>query len=302
MTKDLLIPRVEFYLMTQKGFVVLKEFIRKFGSASVAHVISAEDKQVDGDYYQAIERLCYESEITFYNRKKLPEIHGNSSLRFAIGWRWLIPESHNLIVLHDSLLPEYRGFAPVVSALINGEKQLGVTALFANKDYDEGDIINQKSIDIVYPVKIADVIQRLSSIYAEIVGEIYSDIVNNDSIQGKQQNDSDSTYSIWRDEKDYFIKWNDDAERIKRAIDALGYPYLGARALMNGEIVIIKDAEVVEDLVVENREDAIGKVVKVAEGKPIVICRKGLLKLIEVTNLNTNVDMLPLKKFRTRFE
>ncbi len=288
--------------MTQKGFIVLKEFIREFGRDSVAHVISSEDKQVDGDYYQAIERLCSESGIAFYNRKNPPEIRGNSSLRFAIGWRWLIPESYNLIVLHDSLLPKYRGFAPVVSALINGEKQLGVTALFASNDYDEGDIINQKVIDVVYPVKVVEVIQRLAHIYAQIVGEIYVDIVNKNTIQGTQQNNKESTYSIWRDEKDYFIKWNDDAERIKRTIDALSFPYLGARALMNGEIVIIKDAEVIEDIEVENREEAIGKVVKIAEGKPVVICKKGLLKITEVTNLNSNVNMLPLKKFRTRFE
>ena len=44
----------------------------------------------------------------------------------------MIKNSENLIVFHDSLLPKYRGFAPLVSQLINGEEYLGVTAIFTN--------------------------------------------------------------------------------------------------------------------------------------------------------------------------
>ena len=288
--------------MTQKGFVVLREFVSEFGSDSVAHVISAEDKQIDEDYYLSIEQFCTKNAITFYNRKCIPQTKKNLSLRFAIGWRWLIPDPQNLIVLHDSLLPKYRGFAPVVSALINGDKRIGVTALFANKDYDEGDIISQKQIDITYPVKISYVINCLASLYSELVKEVYLDTINKKPIQRIKQERTEGTYSLWRDEEDYFINWNNSAERLKRTIDALGFPYLGARTYMNGEIVIIKEAEIIEDIIVENREEAIGKVVKVTDGMPSVICRNGILKLTELIYTKSGGDVLPLKKFRTRFE
>jgi methionyl-tRNA formyltransferase len=53
-----------------------------------------------------------------------------SDFNIAISWRWMLKVS-NLIVIHDSLLPKYRGFSPLVNMLINGEDTLGVTVLFA---------------------------------------------------------------------------------------------------------------------------------------------------------------------------
>ena len=49
-------------------------------------------------------------------------------------------------------MPKYRGFAPLVNSLVNGEKIIGVTALFASEEYDNGDIIMQSSVDITYPI------------------------------------------------------------------------------------------------------------------------------------------------------
>ena len=46
-----------------------------------------------------------------------------------------------MIIFHDSLLPKYRGFAPLVNSLINQEKEIGVTAIKASQNYDEGDTV-----------------------------------------------------------------------------------------------------------------------------------------------------------------
>ena len=81
------------------------------------------------------------------------------------GWRWLLPSTEKLIVLHDSLLPRYRGFNPLVSQLIDKEERLGVTAFFASDRYDCGDIINQPSIKVSYPLKINEAIERVCNCY-----------------------------------------------------------------------------------------------------------------------------------------
>ena len=80
----------------------------------------------------------------------------------AVAWKWLIKQKDILIVLHDSLLPKYRGYLPLVSQLINGEKEIGVTSFFANDKYDEGDIIYSSKIDIKYPITIEQAINQIN--------------------------------------------------------------------------------------------------------------------------------------------
>ena len=119
-----------------------------------------------------IHDLCEKEQIKWVDRSCKPII--DSAYSIAIAWRWLIPiETHNtLIILHDSLLPKYRGFAPLVNMLINHEPSIGVTALFANEEFDRGDIICQKSDSVVYPIRIDEAIEKVSKLYVEIVLDI----------------------------------------------------------------------------------------------------------------------------------
>ena len=68
-------------------------------------------------------------------------------------------------MFHDSLLPKYRGFAPLVKGLICGETRFGVTALFGASQYDAGDILFQASVGITYPIAISDLITRVADCY-----------------------------------------------------------------------------------------------------------------------------------------
>ena len=119
--------KVAFYAMNSKGLFVLSRFIEKFGSDAIAYVVSASDPSVQYDAFDEIQVLTKKYRIRFYNRTHLDvsveeEFDG---LKFAIGWRWIIRSIKNLIVFHDSLLPKYRGFAPLVNSLINKENRGG---------------------------------------------------------------------------------------------------------------------------------------------------------------------------------
>ena len=294
---------VAFYIMNSKGYYVLKNFINKFGCKCITYIVSSEDKNIQKDFFDEIKLLAEKEKLKFFHRSESEKIalieNYFDGYKFAIGWRWLIENEKNLIVFHDSLLPKYRGFSPLVNCLINGEKVVGVTALFASPEYDKGDIISQKSLNIEYPIKIIEAIQKIEPLYFDLVDEIYSKIQNNCELIGSKQDESLSTYSIWLEKDDYFIDWSWSAEKIKRFVDATGYPYDNAKAYLNGKIIKIIDVEVEKNIVVENRERHIGKVIFIKEKTPIVVCGDGLVVLKDFRDEYNNKITI---NFRSKFK
>lgn len=292
--------KVAFYLMSSKGYSTLIRFLELFDSANISYVVSDQDVSVKNDPFLKIKKMCESHDIRFYRRSEFPpEIEKSfKGYKFAIGWRWLITNINNLIVLHDSLLPKYRGFAPLVNSLINQEEVIGVTALFANHSYDNGDIISQKKIKLSYPIKIERAIKLVEPIYFDLIKSIYIDIKLGKVLKGVKQCHDQASYSLWLDEFDYFIDWSWSAEKIKCFIDAVGYPYDYAKSYVNDQVVKIIDAETVDDVFVENRERHVGKVLFL-KGSPIIVCRTGLIKLKIIKSLSGETIAL---NFRTRFK
>jgi methionyl-tRNA formyltransferase len=290
--------KITLFIMNKKGYSVLENIINTIGIQIIDKVISYTDNSVVKDYYSEINELCRKHGIKFYNKNEQVAI--NTEYSFAIGWRWIIKDSHNLIVLHDSILPKYRGFAPLVNALINGEEELGVTALFASSDYDEGDIIAQRKIKINYPIKIAEAIDIVSPLYSDIIIELCKKINDNNQINSVKQDNNEATYSLWRDSDDYFINWNDSAIKIKRFVDGVGFPYNGAKALLDGESIIIDEMDVIDDVKIENRD--VGKLIFIKNGFPVVVCGNGLVMIKKARYEDSGVDVLPLTRFRIRFK
>tara|TARA_R110002020_G_scaffold181520_1_gene376569 strand:+ start:11530 stop:12408 length:879 start_codon:yes stop_codon:yes gene_type:complete len=289
--------KISFLIMGQKGYEVLKFMIQKHKNL-IGTVVSAEDKSIQEDYYDEIKQLCVDNKIPFFNRKQ--EYSIQTKYAFAIAWRWLLfLEDVKVIIFHDSLLPKYRGFNPLVSCLLNEEKLIGVTALFASEKFDCGDIIDQKSIEIEYPIKLQKAIDKIAQCYVKLVDSIVANIKQNKTIEGCSQNEKEATYSVWRDIEDYRIDWSKDSNYIKRFIDALGFPYNSASSMVNGRLTRISEAQIVEDVKIENRYP--GKVLYKENNNPVVICGTGLLKIVSLLDNETREELLPLRKFRTRF-
>lgn len=287
-----------FFLMTQKGHDALAHYLDVFGTAELSFVVGSKDENIQHDYYEEIKALCSKHGVTFYDRKEKFTVDTNYII--AISWRWLIKQGNaKLIVMHDSLLPKYRGFAPLVNCLVNGERKIGVTALFASNEYDKGNIIAQRSAGISYPIKINDAIDIVSGCYKGLVEEVCKKMRPGQEIESTVQVEADATYSLWLDEEDYNIDWNRDAGDLKRFIDATGYPYNGAATHIDGKKYRIAEAETLPDLIIENRKP--GKIIFMENEKPIVVCGTGLLKIISLLEDGTTQEMLPLKRFRIRF-
>jgi methionyl-tRNA formyltransferase len=287
-----------FYLLGQKAYTVLTRILSEFGAGIIDFVVIDCDKCLIKDYSDELKGLCEAYHIKYFERNNCPLIQINTAI--SIGWRHMIYNVMMLIVLHDSLLPKYRGFAPLVNALINGEEKVGVSAIIATNNYDKGDIICQDSINIQYPIKINCAIELISECYVRCVLKIISNFKQKDFLLGVKQNECNATFSLWRDELDYFINWNNSAQRIRRFVDAVGSPYGGARSKVGGVNYIVMDCEEIDDVIVESRNEHVGKVIFINNDCPVVICGSGLLRIVKIVNELT-YKPLRLTRFRTRF-
>lgn len=288
---------VSLYLMNRKGVAVLDAILSRFGARAVRRVVGSRDHAVVKDYFDDIRALAESAGIAYFERLEASAPSLDETC-IAVGWRWIINGARTLIVLHDSLLPRYRGFSPLVSCLINQEARIGVTALIGGASYDEGDIVAQDAVDVSYPIKVAEAIDLLVPICARLAGDLVARVASGEILKGRAQDRQAATYSLWRDNDDYRIDWTWDAQRIRRFIDAVGDPYRGASSLIDGRLVRIVDAVERSDVVIENRSP--GKVIFIEDGLPVVVCGKGLLTIVHIKD-NAEQSLLPLTKFRTRF-
>jgi len=283
--------------MTSKGYAVLKEFIKN-SKLEIQYVVGERDLKIKNDFYDEIKSCCLLNSIMFFNRKESPLIP-EEVLKVAVSWKWIInSKASKLIVFHDSLLPRLRGFNPLVTSLINGDIFIGVSAIFASYEYDQGDIIYQSRCEISYPITILEAINLIEENYKKVASKLVS-ILSKDKVPSAvPQDEKLATYSLWRGENDYFIDWDSSSKLIRRFIDAVGYPYKGAASLLNGNLVRILKAKEFKDVVIENR--APGKIIFFKEKKPIIVCGSGLLLVEKLEDDNSN-SLLPLKNFRVKF-
>lgn len=288
---------ITLFLMTQKGYQLLADTVGDYGKL-FARVVIGKDAALDDDYSEKLRDLCEKHDIEWSFRGADQKIGTEYAL--AVGWRWMIDfPQDKLIVFHDSLLPRYRGFNPLVSALINGDEKVGVTALFGSDRYDAGPIIAQSSMTVEYPCKISDAIDRITACYSSAALEVFEKIASGEQIHGTPQDESAASYSLWRDSDDYRIDWNRPAVELERTINAVGSPYAGALTEVNGRLAKIAAARSLADVRIENR--VIGKVIWLDDHRPVVVCGEGLLQLDELIDPAAGESLLPLDKFRSRF-
>jgi methionyl-tRNA formyltransferase len=294
------IDKAVLFLLGKKGFQSLYSLIECGFSLNISTVVIGRDTAISNDYYFAIIQLCEEKEIPWIEKRDFTALNENE-VAFLISWKWLIKgNTEQLIVLHDSILPKYRGFNPLVTALINGDGEIGVTAILPNEGIDEGDIIDQKVCKINYPITIGEAIEVTIGLYSAILKQLFTKIfILKDKLIGYQQNNENSTFSLWRDETDYFIDWGWDSTKIKRFIDAVSDPYDGAKFYLNNEVVKVLRSEVVKDVNIANRVP--GKLFRINGNSAIVVCGIGLL---EVSNCSyvANNQKVKFEKLRVRLD
>ena len=284
------------FLNTSKGLRVLNCLIQANLKEYIISVVSYNDKNTSDRSYFLIKELCLINQIIFFDRNESYSFR--NSYKLAIGWQYIISDTNKLYIIHDSLLPKYRGFAPTVNAMINVETKIGASIIQSSQEYDKGNIYKQQQILLSYPIKIIEVIKLLEDAYEKLTLFFLMEIISGKQINTIPQDENQATYSLWRNEFDYFIDWEWSSFKIKRFVDAVSFPYDFAKTSLNGEIYRVEEVEIYEDVYIENRVS--GKQIFLIDSCPVIVCGQGLIKLINVKDLDGKVVIF--KNFRNKFK
>ncbi len=219
----------------RKAIAVLDKLI-ELGENVVGVVYSDVDahENVDSKIIQSL--LQQRNVKAFYGNSgdvtgKLKEI--DPDVIFVVGWRYKIPREQYLIpskgtvVLHDSLLPKYRGFAPMNWAIINGETKTGATMFYIADEIDSGDIVGQAEIPITEYDDAKTVETKVTQAYLGLL-TIYLPLIKLNKVQRTPQNRTQATYTCKRIPSDGLIDWSKMHWQVYNFIRGLADPYPGA--------------------------------------------------------------------------
>jgi methionyl-tRNA formyltransferase len=202
----------------------------------------------------------------------------------AVGWTQLI-KSELLSVpriaclgFHASLLPKYRGRAPVNWAILNGETETGNTLMVLAPGADEGDIVCQRRIPIGEEDDCRMIYEKVSVTECEMLDEILP-LIREDRMPRRKQDSAQATVMPKRRPEDGLLDWSWPASRIYNWIRALTRPYPGAFAYLNGGKITIWKSRI--EVGCKNMGAPIGSVHADTDGYPAVVTGDGILKLLE---------------------
>jgi len=162
----------------------------------------------------------------------------NADLQIVVAFRmlpkqvWSMP-AYGTFNLHASLLPDYRGAAPINWAIINGEKKSGVTTFFINEKIDTGAIILQEEIEIPDTFNAGDLHDQLMETGSKLVTKTVA-LIENKKIQIKEQELKEEKPAPKLNKENCKINWNDSLNRIYNHIRGLS-PYPAAWTTFNNK-------------------------------------------------------------------
>lgn len=185
----------------------------------------------------------------------------NADLQVVVAFRmlpeivWDMPKK-GTINLHASLLPNYRGAAPINWAIINGESKTGVTSFFIQHEIDTGNILFQEGITIEHEDNAGTLHDKLMILGAEVVLKT-AKAINEGTYEATQQDDSKASKKAPKIyTEDCRINFNQPAETVYNFIRGLS-PYPGAWCQLNGSSFKIYNAEIGDTLDTERPKETI---------------------------------------------
>ncbi|MDI6601392.1 MAG: methionyl-tRNA formyltransferase [Thermoanaerobacteraceae bacterium] len=153
---------------------------------------------------------------------------------------------YGCINVHASLLPRYRGAAPINWAIINGENITGITIMKMNQRPDAGDIILSKEVEICEKDNALTLTDKLSRIGADALLKAL-DMIKNNAAVFKMQDESQATYAPMLTKKIGHINWNRSMKEIINLVRGT-WPWPGAYFLLNGKMIKVIECSKNKDL------------------------------------------------------
>ena len=186
-------------------------------------------------------KIEYRTPISLKNNKEeynyLKELDADIAIVVAYGQ--IIPKEYlnlvkkGFINIHASLLPKWRGAAPIQRSIMNLEKETGISIMKIEEKLDTGPICNSYKIEIMADDNSETISEKLSALAAEKILDNIDEILE-DKIEFKEQNHNEASYAAKIEKTEGQIEWGETAENIIGKINGL-YPSPGAFFIYNGE-------------------------------------------------------------------
>ena len=212
--------------------------------------------------------------------EKLKEMNPDAIVVIAFGQ--ILPKAildmpkYGCINVHASLLPKYRGAAPIQWSVIDGEKETGVTTMYMNEGLDTGDIIDKVVVPIDKKETGGSLFDKLAIEGGKLILKTLIELENGTAVR-TPQDDSKSNYAGMINKQLGKIDFNKSANEIERLIRGLN-PWPSAYTKMDGKTFKIWDADVDDS---EN-DSAPGTITEVGKDFIRVATGKGSLKILEL--------------------
>lgn len=278
--------RLFLFLGSRRGYAVLKKLIE--AKADIGGILCLVEDPHEDQYHPKVTELAKQQAIPiFYSNDTKPAEYKTvlqqikPDIAFAIGWRYIINEEayrvppKGTLILHDSLLPKYRGFAPMNWAIINGEKETGVTLFYIADGVDCGPIIDQASTHIALNDTAQTVDERIITLYEDIIVRNLPALASGQA-RSTPQDETQATYTCKRTPEDGEINWHSSALQIHNLVRGLTHPFPGAYTTLRGKKVFIWQTELpqTQETYVGNIR---GRVIKKRSGMIEVLTAQGVL-------------------------
>lgn len=192
---------------------------------------------------------------------------------------WKIP-AKGTFNLHASLLPQYRGAAPINWAIINGEKTTGVTTFFIDEKIDTGAVIDQKAISIEESDTAGSLHDKLMTLGADLVAKTLLDIEKGSIDPKSQANEGKLKEAPKIFKEDCRINWSQDGKDIENFIKGMSpYPTAWTHLNQERETVILKIFEAT--FIKMSHDSKIGSIIKSKKELKIAV-RDGFIVLLKI--------------------
>lgn len=175
--------------------------------------------------------------------------------------------------VHGSLLPKYRGAAPIQWAVLNGDRQTGVTTMFMAEGMDSGDILLRAETEIGPEETAGELFDRLKDLGAELLAETLKRLERGE-LTGIPQEENAVTFAPMLKKEMSVIDWTQPAQRVHDQIRGLN-PWPGAAAVLNGKRLKLLGSRVLEC------SGKPGTAVS-QEGELVAFCGEGAVKITEL--------------------
>jgi methionyl-tRNA formyltransferase len=188
-----------------------------------------------------------------------------------------LPKS-GCVNVHTSLLPKYRGAAPIQTAILNGETETGVTIMKMDAGLDTGDILSQTRTPILPDDNSQTLHDRLAQLGADLLVATIPDFVAG-KIQPRPQPAEGASYAAKIKKEDGKIDWSEPAEKILNQLRAFT-PWPGAFTFLKAEsklqLLKIWKAEIVE------KSGNTGEILSADKNGIVAACGKDALRILEL--------------------